>query len=723
MLTLVVETGGRRQQFVYATDSVTIGRNDDNELRISSRFVSQHHCKLQKLAKGWKIVDLSSQNGTRVNGQEITQKMLKLGDRIEIGSIPIWVGEAPDEVTESLAPDADEVTPAPPEDIVVSARFEGGARGALTEELSRICHEFRKAFGDEKGLLELERAIEAVTMRLFPRRAFAMTTDAQKLIEVTKAINSELNLKRCLTLIMDSMISLTDAERGFLILFDDRGQMKVKVARHFDQAQVPQADFKFSHSIAEEVGQTGKAVISTSAQDDRRFQAFKSVESLKLRSILCVPFRVRDRVIGVLYLDHRFRKGAFTSAELDLIEAFADPAAIAIENARLYEDNKATQEELTQRKREVEELNSLLDRRLKEEHVELSQFRTHAPQKSQFKFDYSFIIGDSPRMMEIFQLLERVIPSDVPVLISGDSGTGKELIAKAIHENGPRKKGPFIKENCAAIPESLLESELFGYKKGAFTGADRDKTGLFAQAHRGTIFLDEIGETSVDMQKKLLRVIQEGEIRPVGSHEIIKVDVRLISASNKNLKEQIAKGEFREDLFYRLNVIGIVMPPLRERLEDIPLLVDHFLKRATSGAGGAPKSIDELAVKQLLCYHWPGNVRELENEIQRACAIGGEVITVDDFSKDIVESVMSQAANSGGREPMWKDIVKMTAHQKERELILRALEEAAWKKSAAALALGISRPTLDGKIKTYGLTPYIQRGKSQLRQGGPKNEE
>lgn len=711
MLTLIVDIQKRRTSFVFNGDVVNIGRHEDNDLRLASRFVSQHHCRLQQIGREWKIVDLASQNGTRVNGAEVTQKILKNGDRLEVGHVSIWVGEAPDEATEVLQPGTDEATPAVDDDVTVSARSEGGARGQLADQLSRLLVEFRKAFGDERGLLEVEKAVETVSKRVFPRAAFSATVDAARLVEVVKAINGEVNLKRCLVLIMDSVISLTGAERGFLILLDDK-TMKVKVARNFDNESVHKPDYKFSRSIAEEVGKTGQAVVSASAQDDRRFDSFQSVEALKLRAILCVPFRVREKVIGTLYLDHRFKKGVFTQRERDLVETFADQAAIAIENARLFEENRRVQDELTQRRRELEELNQLLRQKAKQKEIHVGEMRSFAPTKRDFRYDYSFIIGQSPKMMSVFQLLERIIPSDVPVLISGESGTGKELIAKAIHINGARKTKPFVKENCAAIPETLLESELFGYKKGAFTGADRDKIGLFQQAHEGTIFLDEIGETSIEMQKKLLRVLQESEIRPVGAQQTIKVNVRLISASNKDLKKCVEAGTFREDLYYRLNVINIQMPPLRDRLEDIPILVEHFLHWFADRAKVKEKSIDDRAMELLLRYHWPGNVRELENEIQRACAIGGEVITLDDFSADLRAGATEvEPDGAAAKDGTWRNIVKMTAQQKEREIILRALEQAQWRKSAAAKALGISRPTLDQKIRAFGLSLYLKRGK------------
>ncbi|MEZ6197961.1 MAG: sigma 54-interacting transcriptional regulator [Planctomycetota bacterium] len=711
MLTLIVDLNDIRQQFTFAGDAVTIGRNDDNDLRVGSRFVSQHHCRLERIAKGWKVVDLSSQNGTRVNGEEVTQKILKRGDRLEVGHVPIWVDEAPEELTESLGPVGDEATPVPLFDVTITARGTGGERGALDDNLAEVLRAYRKTFGDEKGLLEVERAVSSVTAKLFPRAAFSTPSNAQRLMEVSQAIGSELNLKRLLALIMDAVIEITEAERGFLILVDEGGKMKVKVARNFDHESVTRADEKFSHSIAEEVARDGQSIMSTAAQQDRRFATFESVNMLKLRSVLCLPLKLRDRVIGILYLDHRFKTGAFKAAELSLIESFCSQASVAIENARLYEENKRAEEELRVRKAEVEELSSIVSAAAKDREVEIDQFRSHAPRKADFKYDYDFIVGSSPRMMEIFQLLERVIPSDVPVLVSGESGTGKELIARAIHVNGPRARRPFIKENCAAIPETLLESELFGYKKGAFTGADRDKAGLLQQADGGTLFLDEIGEMSLDMQKKMLRVLQEQEFRPVGGRETVKVDVRLVTATNRNLRDAVKEGLFREDLFYRINVIGIEMPPLRERLEDIAPLVEFFLGRFGERAGGKAKRVDDIALKHLLQYHWPGNVRELENEVQRACAIGGDILGKDDFSPDVMAGEILPS-REGGKDALWKDIVKMTAHQKEREIILRALEENDWKKSAAARELGISRPTLDGKIRTFGLTAYIKRGKA-----------
>jgi transcriptional regulator with PAS, ATPase and Fis domain len=308
-------------------------------------------------------------------------------------------------------------------------------------------------------------------------------------------------------------------------------------------------------------------------------------------------------------------------------------------------------------------------------------------------------------MKDLFHLLDRVIDTDEPIFVHGESGTGKELVARSIHFNSARaKSGKFVSENCSAIPDTLLESELFGHEKGAFTGATTSKPGLFELAHKGTLFLDEIGDMSFDMQKKLLRAIQEGEIRRVGGKDVIKVDVRMLSASNKDLADLIKTGQFREDLYYRLNVVKLTLPPLRDRKDDIPVLVEHFLEKIARDSGLPRRSIDEPAFWYLQNYSWPGNVRELENEIRRAVALSDGLIMVDNLkdeikSKDLFKPQIRIAA---GRS--LKDIVREATEEVERKVIARALDESGWKKTDAAAKLGISRPTLDAKIEQYSLS-------------------
>ncbi len=708
MVTIIVENGGRRELFTFAENTVTIGRAEDNDLRIGSRFVSQHHCRVEPSSEGgFKLLDMGSQNGTRVNGADTSQARLRPGDLIEIGPTRLWFQTAPEEVTASLQ--NEETTHAGEEDVVISARSSPGISGKLRESLSALCVEFRKNYGDERGLAELEEAVVDTTQRIFPRPAFQRSMQARRLVEVLRSIATATDLNKALGMVMDAAVEMTDSERGFLVLREESGQWKVRTGRNFDHETIKGAEHKISRNIAEQVARTGKAMYSVNAVSDPRFQAFDSVNELKLRSVICLPLGVQGRVIGTLYLDNRFKDAAYSEAEIGLLEAFADHAALALENARLYEQNLRNEGALSRRTKEVEELAQVLDQRMTKatlENVEDPKPLT----REGLKHNYSQIVGESPAVIEMLRLLDRVIDSDLPVLVVGESGTGKELVAQAIHVNSPRRGRTFVKENCAAIPESLLESELFGYKKGAFTGANSDRKGLFEEAHQGTIFLDEIGEMSMDMQSKLLRVLQNGEIRPVGGREVMRVDVRLITASNRDLRQMVKDNRFREDLFFRLNVVCVEAPPLRTRLEDLPLLVDTFTARIAEKTKAERKSVDPLALRYLLSYHWPGNIRELQNEIQRAVALSGAVITVDDLSREIIEN-RNVPQDSSGAAGGLKDLVKLATHQKEREIILRTLEESDWKKSIAARKLHISRPTLDQKIRAFGLGPYVDRGR------------
>jgi two-component system response regulator HydG len=314
-------------------------------------------------------------------------------------------------------------------------------------------------------------------------------------------------------------------------------------------------------------------------------------------------------------------------------------------------------------------------------------------------FDRQNIIGRSPAMVKLLETVAQVAPSEATILITGESGTGKELIAGAIHFNSPRKDGPFIKINCAAITETLLESELFGHEKGAFTGAYRKKEGRFRQAHGGSLFLDEISEMSLAMQVKLLRVLQEREITRVGGEEVIKVDVRIIAATNKDLLREIEAGRFREDLYYRLNVVILNMPPLRERREDIPLLAQHFLEMFSEKNRKQIKGFTPQAMDRLLKYDWPGNVRELMNGVERAVVLSRS----EYLDEEGLPMILKDASLSG--EILPKDVIlaDMPLDEVEKATVLKTLELAGGNKSEAARRLGITRRTLHKKLKMYGV--------------------
>ena len=322
-------------------------------------------------------------------------------------------------------------------------------------------------------------------------------------------------------------------------------------------------------------------------------------------------------------------------------------------------------------------------------------------QRIEKSYNFSNIVAKSKAMHSVFDLIEKVADYKTTVLITGESGTGKELIARAIHFNGSRHNGPLVSINCGGIPETLLESELFGYKKGAFTDARRDKMGRFEEAHNGTIFLDEIGELPFSLQIKLLRVLQEEEITPLGSTGVKKIDVRVVAATAKDLGEEIKKGLFREDLYYRINVVTIYLPPLRERFEDIPLVTEHFIKRFNTKLRKNIKGVSSEVMEQFMAYPWPGNVRELENVIERAILLApGDTLEISDLPPTLKADQYPLSVLA------LEDIssIKVASRMIEKELIERALNKTGGNRTKAAKMLEISRPMLISKIKVYGLS-------------------
>lgn len=346
-----------------------------------------------------------------------------------------------------------------------------------------------------------------------------------------------------------------------------------------------------------------------------------------------------------------------------------------------------------------EELNFSIQRALGQREI-VEENKSLKAQLSE-RFGMSNIIGHDYKMQRMFDLIESVSDTGTTVLILGESGTGKTLTARAIHQQSNRRDKPFVEVSCGALPESLLESELFGHKAGSFTGANQDKIGKFLQADGGTIFLDEIATASPGLQVKLLRVLQDREFEPVGGNETHKVDVRLVLATNQNLEEMVRSGEFREDLYYRVNVITMTQPPLRERVTDIPLLVEHYLKQFNEQTGKQVRGIDDSAMRLLQSYQWPGNVRELLNVIERAVVLcKGNRITVVDLPESVRDenSVLVTAGSLGD-----SGLLKTALAAPERQIILDALESNGWNRQNTAKTLGINRTTLYKKMKKYGI--------------------
>jgi serine/threonine-protein kinase PknK len=526
--------------------------------------------------------------------------------------------------------------------------------------------------------------------RVTPGAADVTFAPAQvaELEAIVRSLSRRDGLRRLFEQVLDTMVLWTGVERGLLLLRAPDGRLVPRAARNLARADLSGEQLALSQTIARRAIEGGDAVVATDAFSTLG-DVHASVHALKIRSVLAVPLAAHGETLGVVYLDDRGRKGAFGPAELAWVRVVASQAAMAIADAR---DSVL----LKRAVRRAERARARLEGLLAEREAELDVTRTQLDlvrDARETRYAYEEIAGRSEPMRDMLRLVDRVTATDVPVLVVGESGTGKELVARAMHRNGPRARQPFVTENCASVPETLLESTLFGHVRGAFTGASSTRAGLFDVAHGGTLFLDEIGEMSLSMQAKLLRVLQDGEVRPVGGERTRKVDVRVIAATHRDLEAMVAKGEFREDLFYRLNVITLRVPPLRERTQDIPLLVDHFVKKH---AEGKPVRVTRAAIGKLAAFPWPGNVRQLENEVRRAIVLADDgAIDVAELSADVVRG--PAATKAGGAD------LRSRVDALEAELVSEALAKTRGNQTKAAQALGLSRFGLQKMMKRLGI--------------------
>jgi transcriptional regulator with GAF, ATPase, and Fis domain len=448
-------------------------------------------------------------------------------------------------------------------------------------------------------------------------------------------------------------------------------------------AELATLRFPADRGIAGDVFRSGRAErVDDVSKDPRFWPGVDRRTGAVTRNLLAAPLTTARGSIGVLeVINHR--DGDFSDDDLALLEALGGSVAVALENARLWEELRASEERL---RAQVVALQRDLARR--DRVVE--------------------IVGTTPAMSEVFRLMESAAPASIAVLIEGETGTGKELVARGIHRASPRADGPFLAVNCAAFTETLLESELFGHRRGAFTGADRDRRGLFEAADGGTVFLDEVGEMPFSMQAKLLRVLQEGEVTPIGDVRPRKVNVRVLSATNRDLSGEVARGAFRQDLFYRLAAFPIRLPPLRERRDDIPLLAQHILAAAAERQGKFIAGFSPEVLGRLVQHDWPGNVRELQNEIERAVVVArpGEAIQPEHLSPRLrsggirPEPALPSPAGDGNAVTA---SLRSARAAFERGYIAEALRAHGGNVSHTARALGLSRVMLQKKMKDYGL--------------------
>jgi transcriptional regulator with GAF, ATPase, and Fis domain/tetratricopeptide (TPR) repeat protein len=570
--------------------------------------------------------------------------------------------------------------------MAVAARSEDGT---LRAEATGLARESLEAV--ERGLTAAEAARARTTLLGLPDpwpldlEGYEHSTnlddpidmDIISLLDINHRLVAQDDLPSLLGEIVESAMAVTRAERGFLVLEED-GELEFDTALHSRRGDLLEPETEVSRSILTRVLETGKTLRLSNATDDPLLGGAPSVAQLELRSILVAPFEVEEGLRGTIYVDHRLREGAFTERSEKLLDLLAGQAALAIRQAR--------------RLHQIRELNQKLNRRAVDREADLKTARK-ALKEAGAQVPSSGLVGSSETMRRVHALIERCAAVDLAVLVCGPSGSGKELAARALHLDSKRSAGPFISESCAALPASLIESELFGCVKGAFTGADRDRAGLFERAHGGTLFLDEIGELPIALQAKLLRVIETGEVRRVGGSKIHRIDFRLLAATNRDLHAESTAGRFRPDLVYRLDSLRVEMPALKAHTEDIPELVEHFLALEAARSESPVRSIAPAVLDTLSRRAWPGNVRELANEVARLCVLS---------SGDLDDPSLVRPANETQDERLLSfDGAGCTLAELEQKAILAALKRCDGDKRRAAEELGISRAKIYQRLKEW----------------------
>ncbi|BCB97159.1 sigma-54-dependent Fis family transcriptional regulator [Dissulfurispira thermophila] len=499
------------------------------------------------------------------------------------------------------------------------------------------------------------------------------TVEITALYEISKLLGSSLNLKSNLRGALRVLSEYLDMKRGTVALRSNN-EVSIIAAHGMTEEEIKKGRYKLGEGIIGRVAKHGSPIVIPNIGEEPLFlNKTGSRKAIKKENIafLCVPIKFKHELLGVLSVDRLFgSKGISFEKDMSLLKIIA---SLMAQSVKLHMEIEREREAF------LEEKESLT-------------------QQLKGRYRVENIIGQSDRMQEVFEAIHRVAPSKANVILRGESGTGKELVAKAIHYMSPRAKLPFIKFNCASIPEGLLESELFGHEKGAFTGATAMRKGRFELANNGSLFLDEIGDLPLALQPKILRVLQEKEFERVGGEKTLKVDVRLIAATSRNLEELVSLGRFREDLYYRLNVIPIFLPPLRERKEDIPLLTDYFLKKYNNENHKSVKITHEV-LNIFLSYEWPGNVRELENTIERLVVMAsGSNITSSDLPLNIREQPIKDRYAI-----QIKDALPSTIQDIEKARILDALQKTGWVQAKAAKLLGITPRQIGYKMKKYNI--------------------
>ena len=650
-------------------ESVTIGRGPTNAVILKDERCSRNHAEVFQAQGAWQLRDLDSRNGTMVSGARLSSdRELQPGDIIQIGNSHL-----------AFVNDLAHAFPDTSTLLKSSKSVDGAGTGIMLP-----------VGGDDESVFDAfeptmithrkgqSRYLEAPEQDDVIESSPKVSRAAAKLCKLAFQLAKSTDVISLANTALEGLFEGTHSDAGAILLRrrDESGARRSEelevVASRSDSTH---AYHRVSAFLASTVMRDGQAVMARNVMDDSQLGNRDSRGEILATSVICAPVRLEGELLGLIHLYSTDPDRATDPEDLEFTLAVADTVGVALEN-------------LNQRQELAENLN---------------QVKTECVQLREQLGVQSEIIGSSEVMMRVAQQIGRAAPSRATVLIRGESGVGKELVARAVHFSSPRKKGPFVCLNAAALSETLLESELFGHEKGAFTGATERKIGKFEQAHKGTLMLDEIGEMSSSIQAKFLRVLEGHPFERVGGAEAIKVDVRVIAATNRDLEKDVAEGKFRRDLYFRLHVLEIVVPGLRKRPEDIPELASHFLRKFNEETGRKLKGYSPRAMEELLRYRWPGNVREMKNVIERAVVLArGEYVDHDDLvlsrlntAGDTEMGVEVQEHRSGYQPASLADI--------ERAHILRTLAATAWNKSKTATILGIERSTLDRKIRRYGL--------------------
>ncbi len=505
------------------------------------------------------------------------------------------------------------------------------------------------------------------------------------LYQISEVVAKSTDLEEAILQVMEEMDKKFGVLQAILtVLNRNSSKICIEVAYGLTKEEIERGEYKIGEGIIGEVVKTGEPYIIPHISDEPRYLN-KTKSTSKNRdedSFICVPIKAKNQIIGTLSVKLKYYANRTFKNELQLLTVMASMFARLVRS----------------RQDKIEELEKLHFEKLREQGLYSYNDRITS------------LVGESGKMQAVYDLITKVAMTNATILIRGESGVGKELVAQAIHDQSQRSKMPMIKINCAAIPENLIESELFGYEKGAFTGADKLHKGRFELAEKSSIFLDEIGDLPANLQVKLLRVIQEKEFQRLGGTETIQADVRIIAATNRNLEEMIAKNEFREDLYYRLNVFPIIVPPLRERRGDIPLLVNHFIEKYNRMHGLEIKRISSTAIDLLMTYHWPGNIRELENCIERACILSADkVIRSHNLPPTLQSAASTHSRVDGSLGAILENV--------EKQLLIDALNISKGNISKAADQLKLTERIMGLRIKKYEIDPTVFK-KFKLKETG-----